>query len=82
LIIKVLFFSIYRDVVGKTLVLSFENQITLRDLISIIIKQHPELDTLFNRVKPIILVNGVVKDPDTVLNDGDEVAFIPPVSGG
>jgi len=80
--VKIVFFSIYRDVVDKTIELSFENKITLRELVSIITKQYPDLNTLFNLVKPIILVNGVVANPDTVLNDGDEVAFIPPVSGG
>lgn len=65
----------------------FNEEKTLDDLIRDIMKRHPQLlkymDKIFGKENPIIvLVNGVKRSGDYVLRDGDEIVFIPPVSGG
>lgn len=60
---------------------------TLENLITEISKKHPSLKPLlsdiFSGENPIIvLVNGVKGEPDRELSDNDEVALMPPVSGG
>jgi len=42
--------------------------------------KYPELATINNVLS--IAVNAEYVDGNTILNSGDEVAFIPPVSGG
>jgi molybdopterin synthase catalytic subunit len=42
--------------------------------------EQPKLDRMRNIV--MVMVNQAYASPDTILSDGDEVAFIPPVSGG
>ncbi len=41
---------------------------------------HPSLTTLYPSLA--FAVNGEMTKTDTVLRDGDEVSFLPPVSGG
>ncbi len=64
-----------------------DNRISLSKLTEIIIKNHPQLSKYLNNVfednNPIIvLVNGVKRPSNYVLRDGDEIVFMPPVSGG
>jgi molybdopterin synthase catalytic subunit len=79
--VKVLFFGVLKDMVGKA-----EEWVELAS--------GTTLETLFSRYsqryetlkakRPSILFarNQEFAKPDTVLNDNDEVAFLPPVSGG
>ncbi len=43
-------------------------------------KQNPLVEKLGDRLA--VSVNLEIADPDTILHDGDEVAFLPPVAGG
>jgi molybdopterin synthase catalytic subunit len=45
-----------------------------------LVAEQPKLDRMRSIV--MVMVNQAYASPDTVLSDGDEVAFIPPVSGG
>lgn len=53
---------------------------TVRDLIELISSEHPSFRSMESSL--MISVNQTYVDRMEVLNDGDEVAFIPPVSGG
>jgi len=50
------------------------------DVFSFLIKQYPELEPFQSYIR--IAVNEAYVDIDFQLHDGDEVAIIPPVSGG
>ncbi len=80
--VKLRFFSLYSDVVGNELSIELEDGSRLSDLIVTLYEKYPRLRTLFDRVKPLILVNGVARDEEYIVKNGDEVAFIPPASGG
>ena len=65
----------------------FEKPVLLKDLIEEIKRKHSGLSKLLDNVHSsenpiIILVNGVKQDMNYILRDGDEVVFLPPVSGG
>jgi len=54
--------------------------VPLSRLISLIEAKFPDLDMKTNQVS--IAVNKVYIKEDITLKDGDEVAFLPPISGG
>ena len=78
--IRSLFFASYRDVIGAAeLDLELPAGSTVSELIKLVraqpgARQLPE--------SPAVAVNQAYASADTVLQDGDEVAFIPPVAGG
>ncbi len=81
--IKVKFFSIIKDYVGTDEVtFEFSNNIKLSELLEIIKSKWPSIRKLEDEVPIIALVNGSICQEDLNLKDGDEVAIIPPVSGG
>ncbi|MEM1862596.1 MAG: MoaD family protein [Desulfurococcaceae archaeon] len=79
--VVVKFFSVYSDVVNNVYI-DVDEGSTIEDLISKLLTKYPDLKGIFEKIKPIILINGSVHDSPVALKDGDEVAFIPPASGG
>lgn len=53
---------------------------TVADVYSVLLSQHPNLESNRAAIRPA--VNQDFTEWDRLLADGDEVAFIPPVSGG
>jgi molybdopterin converting factor subunit 1 len=79
--VKVLFFASVRDLVGDSnRMVSLAEGLTVTDLIADLASKHKR----FIEMAPSLMVsvNQEYVPRDTVLNQGDEVAFIPPVSGG
>lgn len=81
-VIRLKFFSIYSDATGSDEVIEVPVNTSLSKLLKIVVSKYPVLDKLFKRVKPIILVNGSRINDNYIVKDGDEIAFIPPASGG
>ena len=63
----------------KIEVQSFISMDQLSDIIS---KTSPKMADIIRDNKIMISVNQEMADADTVIHDGDEVAFLPPFSGG
>ncbi len=79
--IKALFFAACRDIVGnRELDLDVGEGSQVDDLKNVLLVKYPELATINNVLS--IAVNAEYVDGNTILNSGDEVALIPPVSGG
>ena len=62
--------------------LDIENPITLDQLSDIISKTTPKMGEMIREKKVLISVNQEMVSVDTIIHDGDEVAFLPPFSGG
>ena len=79
--IKTLFFASYREIAGTD-----EMSVRMRPGASVaeLILQLREQGNGWDRLPkdPAVAVNLTYARLDTLLADGDEVAFIPPVSGG
>jgi molybdopterin synthase catalytic subunit len=79
--ITVLYFAVVRERLGVD-----EEQVALptgarvRDLLMMLKTHHPALEGLLPAVR--VSVNQEFRDEEFALTDGDEVALIPPVSGG
>lgn len=78
--IEVLLFGITTDIVGqKSILLEISDRITVADFKQKIIKHYPKLST-HNSFS--VAVNMEYATDEVVINNGDVIALIPPVSGG
>ena len=59
-----------------------QSPISMDQLSDIISKTSPKMGDIIRDNKIMISVNQEMADADTVIHDGDEVAFLPPFSGG
>ena len=59
-----------------------QSSISMDQLSDIISKISPRIGDIIRDNKIMISVNQEMADADTVIHDGDEVAFLPPFSGG
>tara|TARA_B110000467_G_C18187095_1_gene403896 strand:- start:529 stop:783 length:255 start_codon:yes stop_codon:yes gene_type:complete len=62
--------------------LEIENPISIDQLSDIISKTMPKMGAIIREKKVMISVNQEMASADTIIRDGDEVAFLPPFSGG
>lgn len=62
--------------------LEIENPITIDQLSDTISKTTPKMGEIIRDKKVMISVNQEMASADTIIHDGDEVAFLPPFSGG
>ena len=78
--VRLLFFAVLRDIVGKSETeLEVPDGTRAADLWERLRAQHARL---IAAPQPMTAVNESYVRPDAVLSEGDEVAFIPPVAGG
>lgn len=74
-------FAAYQEAYGSPeLVLEFPPSAPVSAVLDRLIHEHPELQQWRNVTR--FGVNLQFVEPDTLLQNGDEVALIPPVSGG
>ena len=79
--IDVRLFASHRERAGRAhVVLDMQDGSTVGDLIDALLEAHPEISTEPSRL--VAAVNQEYRERDFALSDGDEVALIPPVSGG
>jgi molybdopterin synthase sulfur carrier subunit len=92
--VTIKFIGALRHISGKTeLTISVEKGMALKDLLSKMGEEMPQLEKAFSDQQPndstsnaLILVNGreisVLNGLETKLSDGDEIVFVPVVHGG
>ncbi len=79
--ISVKLYASFREIVGKK-----EEEVevpdgtTVKDLLDDYVKRFPRMDRYREHI--ILSVNKEYGHPTRTLKDGDEVTFLPPVSGG
>ena len=79
--IKVKLFAILRERVGESeITITVPIGITVNHLNSEILKKYPQLKSFSNKF--VTSINCKVTTGDTVITSKDEVALLPPVSGG
>ena len=79
--VRLLNFAVLRDIVGKGEVeLSLRDGARAGDVWQTLRRDYPVLAGY--EQPPLVAVNETYATPDTVLREGDELAFIPPVAGG
>jgi len=78
--IQLLAFGITKEIIGKSqLTIDLQGSSSILSLKNRLVADHPQLSQLRSLA---FAVNGSYADENTPINAGDEVALIPPVSGG
>jgi molybdopterin converting factor subunit 1 len=78
--VTVKLFAVFRDILGQPELMADVNAgTTVGGLFDQMLRDRAEAAL---RESTLFAVNEAYVSADTVLNDGDRVAFIPPVSGG
>lgn len=79
--VKVKLFAVYQEVYKQEEIsLNIPKKSQVKDILKIIIQEKPSLKNWENITK--LAVNLEFVTPDFEVKDGDEIALIPPVSGG
>ncbi len=77
---KIMLFGIVKDIVkADTLDFAYKNDMQISDLQNELLLKYPSLKDI---KKFAFAVNEEYVDENTILNENDVVAIIPPVSGG
>ena len=79
--VLVKFFASARDIVGKKdLQMEIEKDSKVEDIMDDIFEKYPDLKDMEDQL--LISVNKDRTDKGEILKDGDEIAVMPPVTGG
>lgn len=79
--VTVKLFAAYQEAYGvPELILEFPNGTTVDTVRDRLIDEYPQLEQWRKLTR--FGINLQFVEPDTILNDGDEVVLVPPVSGG
>jgi molybdopterin synthase catalytic subunit len=79
--VRLLHFAVLRDITGKSeTVLSLPEGTSAADVWGSMRRDYAQLAGYSS--PPLIAVNESYARPETILRDGDELVFIPPVAGG
>jgi molybdopterin converting factor subunit 1 len=79
--IKVRLFANLRELVGeREITITVPSGVTVSYLNNEILKKYPQLKSFSNKF--VTSVNCKVTSGDTIINSSDEIALLPPVSGG
>ncbi|TKB64146.1 MAG: hypothetical protein E8D48_00355 [Nitrospira sp.] len=82
--ITVRLFGMTKMLAGNQVVLSLNvaNGRQVKDLVGAIEASYPAIGELIQKKKVLVSVNQDVAHEETIINDGDEVALLPPFAGG
>ncbi|OUS16323.1 molybdopterin converting factor subunit 1 [Gammaproteobacteria bacterium 50_400_T64] len=81
--IKILFFAQLREMLELELLeFALPTAINVAQLKKQLAEKGGRWQLMFAEQEVLVAVNQVIGDDDTVLKEGDEVAFFPPVTGG
>ncbi len=81
--IKVRFFAMLRERAGvETKQYAPNGPVTLKELKEMVKRDFPALSDILDDRSLLVSVNEELARDDAVIKEGDEVAFMPPFSGG
>jgi MoaE-MoaD fusion protein len=79
--VRVLFFGVLKEIIGKSLdLIDLAEGASVRDVLAVYESQNPRLKESLPSLA--LAVNQEYAGPDTKLTENDEIALLPPVSGG
>jgi len=77
------FFAVMKKLVGReTIELQIDAPTTLRDILNQIEKEIPKIREIIREGRSLVSINQEMADENTIVNNGDEIAMLPPFAGG
>lgn len=77
------FFAVMKKLVGREKIeLQIDTPTTLRDVLNQIEKEVPKIRQIIKEGRSLISINQEMSDENTIVNNGDEIAILPPFAGG
>ncbi|MBI1820876.1 MAG: MoaD/ThiS family protein [Nitrospirae bacterium] len=81
--VSVKFFAVMKKLVGKEFIeLPINGPTTLRDVLNQIEKDVPKIREIIKEGRSLISINQEMADENTIVQNGDEIAMLPPFAGG
>ena len=82
--ITVRLFGMTKSLAGNqsTLSLAMANGQSVKSMIELVTRRYPTIGDLIQKKKILISVNQEIAHEETKIRDGDEIALLPPFSGG
>jgi molybdopterin synthase catalytic subunit/molybdopterin converting factor small subunit len=82
--ITVRLFGMMRSLANNqsNLTVSLNGRRQVSELVAILRQSHPQIGELLQKKKVLVSVNQEIAHDETVIQDGDEVALLPPFAGG
>jgi len=79
--VRLRFFAVLREIVGlEELEMDLPEGTTIAGLLETVVSEHTKLNPYVKVLQ--VAVNHEIVDPEHVVKPEDEIAFLPPVSGG
>jgi sulfur-carrier protein len=76
------FFGKLGDLVGESMEVPCEKAVAVTDIINSLADSHPALYREITAPQVMVAVNQTIVAASHAVHQGDEVAFLPPVTGG
>lgn len=82
--ITVRLFGMTKSLAGNhdSLALTMDKGHQVKDLVELLDTRYPAIGELIHKKKVLVSVNQEIGHEDTAINDGDEIALLPPFAGG
>ncbi len=81
--VTIRFFAVLKKLLDRdSMHLQLTGPTTLKTLIDRIESEIPSIRSVIKEARTLIAVNQEIAQDETVVSDGDEVAFLPPFAGG
>jgi len=81
--ITVRFFANLKDMAGtESMELAFDGEVRVKELTARLLAELPSLKDVLETRRVFVCVNQEMVQKDDIIKDGDEVALLPPFSGG
>lgn len=81
--ITIRLFAILRNIVGKDQIeWEIKGESKLKDIVSDLRNRFPQVVDMIDKKRVLVSVNQDLADENTIIKDGDEIAIMPPFSGG
>lgn len=81
--IKILYFASIKEKLGlECESIPFENGMTLAHVLDALSEKHPVIKEMTVSKNFLYAINQEISRPEASLKDGDEIAILPPLSGG